>query len=213
MLNRVCKKCGEEKAIEAFPIHTPATGARRHECQACYDNRMKAWYKGNQDRVLQHRATEYAKRKFRVWTEEEKARKREVSNRRGETLRDVVYTAYGSVCACCGEDEVNFLTVDHVNNDGNEGRKVHGTGASFYRWIIKQGYPTDLQLLCYNCNIGKARNGGVCPHVSSEGSTTRVSARTEQAIGSGSVQPVRNANGDDIVSSAVKAVAAMSFEG
>lgn len=25
-------------------------------------------------------------------------------------------------------------------------------------------YPKDIQILCYNCNLGREKNGGICPH-------------------------------------------------
>lgn len=28
----------------------------------------------------------------------------------------------------------------------------------------KRPHPEGFQTLCYNCNIGKHRNGGICPH-------------------------------------------------
>lgn len=30
--------------------------------------------------------------------------------------------------------------------------------------IIDQGFPPSFRVLCYNCNSGRARNRGVCPH-------------------------------------------------
>jgi hypothetical protein len=30
--------------------------------------------------------------------------------------------------------------------------------------IIRNGYPPDFEILCFNCNCGKAVNGGICPH-------------------------------------------------
>src|SRR5579871_444113 len=73
---------------------------------------------------------------------------------------------YGKVCACCGESNPSFLTIDHVNNDGYVERssKKDCTGPSWYARIIRRGFPADLQILCYNCNMGKARCKGVCPH-------------------------------------------------
>lgn len=70
----------------------------------------------------------------------------------------------GPHCNCCGETRVAFLQVDHINNDGAKHRKEVCSG-EFYRWIIKNNFPKDLQILCANCNWGKYRNGGVCPHV------------------------------------------------
>ncbi len=81
-------------------------------------------------------------------------------------MRDEVFAAYGgSVCACCGETDIRFLTLDHINNDGGVQRKVLGRSDT-YRWAKENGFPSGLQVLCYNCNMGKAKNGGVCPHVS-----------------------------------------------
>lgn len=74
---------------------------------------------------------------------------------------------YGARCACCGESNPLFLSVDHVNNDGAEHRASIGQQASPSRvrkWIIEHGFPDGFQILCFNCNLGKARNGGVCPH-------------------------------------------------
>ena len=77
--------------------------------------------------------------------------------------REQVFDHYGRECACCGEDEPMFLQIDHINNDGNEERGYRGHH-NLYHHIIKAGFPDDLQVLCANCNHGKHRNGGICPH-------------------------------------------------
>lgn len=78
--------------------------------------------------------------------------------------KEQAYEAYGNQCACCGESEVLFLTLDHVDNDGGEHRKQIRSTDRLYVWARKNGYPPNLQLLCWNCNLGKYRNGGACPH-------------------------------------------------
>lgn len=79
-------------------------------------------------------------------------------------LRARTVAAYGGKCSCCGEQNIQFLCVDHINNDGNKHRKELG-GKNFYSWLEKHGFPQDrFQLLCYNCNFGKQVNKGVCPH-------------------------------------------------
>jgi hypothetical protein len=82
------------------------------------------------------------------------------------TLKTKVIEHYGGKCACCGEKEFYFLTVDHINNDGHLVRKEDKDmkGKKLYLWIIRNNYPVDLQILCFNCNCGKNANGGVCPH-------------------------------------------------
>jgi hypothetical protein len=71
-------------------------------------------------------------------------------------------------CQCpsgkCNITNIKFLTVDHPNNDGMKLRKVQGFGSSFYRWIIRNNFPPGFRILCWNCNSGREKNGGICPH-------------------------------------------------
>jgi len=73
---------------------------------------------------------------------------------------------YGGVkCQCCGIENPVFLTIDHVNNDGNAHRKTDWLARNnIYQWLHKHKYPEGFQVLCWNCNMGKQINGGVCPH-------------------------------------------------
>lgn len=84
---------------------------------------------------------------------------------RDKTKYDL-YEYYGNKCACCGETEMKFLSIDHVNGGGNKHRKNFCGGSSIGLMIEikRRGYPPEFQLLCMNCNSGKYRNGGVCPH-------------------------------------------------
>jgi hypothetical protein len=84
-------------------------------------------------------------------------------------LKDEVFTAYGGWrCACCGETERSFLSIDHMQNNGSKMRRegVHGHSTQFYRWLKRSGFPSDFQVLCMNCQFGKRMNKGVCPHQS-----------------------------------------------
>jgi hypothetical protein len=64
-------------------------------------------------------------------------------------------------CACCGENMIEFLTIDHINNNGAEHRREVGTKTIL--WIRRNNYPDGFQVLCYNCNCAKQYSGG-CPH-------------------------------------------------
>jgi hypothetical protein len=75
-----------------------------------------------------------------------------------------VFAHYGRQCVCCGESNPGFLSIDHMNGCGNELRKVHGNGGRLYRWLINNGFPEGFQTQCLNCNVGRAHNGGICPH-------------------------------------------------
>lgn len=88
-----------------------------------------------------------------------------LQRKRKKKIKDEVYNAYGGyVCACCGETESLFLTIDHINNDGSKQRKKLKSTASLYYWLKRNNFPIDYQVLCFNCNCGKARNKGICPH-------------------------------------------------
>lgn len=85
-------------------------------------------------------------------------------------VRTQLLAVYGYVCVCCGEVNPMFLTVDHINNDGARHRtevnngKSGGASLSYLRKILALADKSQFQTLCYNCNCGKARNGGICPH-------------------------------------------------
>ena len=71
-------------------------------------------------------------------------------------------------CACCGELEYAFLTIDHVNGRSEFGhdKKRTGskfTGSSLSAWLRRNNYPEGFQILCFNCNSAKGHYG-VCPH-------------------------------------------------
>jgi hypothetical protein len=64
-------------------------------------------------------------------------------------------------CNCCGETNIDVLTIDHINNDGFK-KRPHG-GGMLYAQIIKNNFPKEYATLCFNCNSG--RKHGECPHV------------------------------------------------
>ena len=77
------------------------------------------------------------------------------------------------VCIGCWEETTTeFLTLDHINNDGNKHRKKlrgsnkHGGGTHFYRWLRRNNYPKDnFQILCMNCNWARHNEDDkICPH-------------------------------------------------
>lgn len=112
-----------------------------------------------------------AARKWRA-TPDGKAKQKAISERRRLKLKREALDAYGGSCACCGEQHMAFLTLDHTNNDGAAHRRALGLvreragGATMYNTLKKLGWPTHppLRVLCYNCNCGRRANGGVCPH-------------------------------------------------
>ncbi len=70
-------------------------------------------------------------------------------------------------CACCGEKYIEFLTIDHINNNGSEHRKSIGVnkfGTGMHLHLFRNGFiASNYQILCLNCNSSLG-NRGYCPH-------------------------------------------------
>ncbi len=85
-------------------------------------------------------------------------------NARRQKLKFEIMTHYGGACICCGENHIEFLTIDHINGDGKKHRKE--IGPRLYAWLKRNNFPKDnFQILCFNCNNAKA-HFGYCPHQS-----------------------------------------------
>ena len=64
---------------------------------------------------------------------------------------------YGRTCECCGvEFDERFLTLEGVHPSEPEN--------DLYWWVVQNRFPASLQTICWNCNMGKRINGGLCPH-------------------------------------------------
>lgn len=107
-----------------------------------------------------------------AWRQANPDKYNEYNKKSNLKLKRETMDSYGGKCACCGETELTFLTIDHINNDGNEHRRQMAgesgnysqAGSRTYRWLRENGYPEGFQVLCANCNYGRQWNGGICPH-------------------------------------------------
>lgn len=81
-------------------------------------------------------------------------------------LRHQALLAYSNgviQCACCGELEYEFLTIDHIVPRKEHGHDQSFSGRKLYLWLKRNNYPAGFQVYCWNCNLGKHRCGE-CPH-------------------------------------------------
>ena len=141
-------------------------------CQTCLDNNKK--YRSTARGALVGKAKVAAYyQKNKVQLNNKKVAKR-------EQAKIQVMLHYGGKCACCGEDGLPFLAIDHIRGDGAEKRrnKEHSHGNSFYKWIIDNNFPSDLQVLCHSCNFAK-KTADQCPHQT--GDVVRLCARERAA--------------------------------
>jgi hypothetical protein len=148
-----------------------ASARYRERNREKFNQRMRDWREANRDKARQQ-SREYRNRKLANATPEEaaaiRAAEADKTKRNQQRRKDSVFAAYGGYkCACCGETERLFLSIDHIHNNGNVERKSDAYGSSgtaFYLWLCKHNFPSGYQVLCMNCQIGKHKNGGVCPH-------------------------------------------------
>ncbi len=77
-----------------------------------------------------------------------------------------ILKSFGGKCACCGDDDLTHLCIDHINNDGSLKREEgDGSGVDILsklsRGLLNK---EEYQILCFNCNYSKHENGGTCIH-------------------------------------------------
>jgi hypothetical protein len=79
-------------------------------------------------------------------------------------VKNEVFQKYGGYkCNCCGEETIEFLTVDHINGGGKRHRKE--IRIDFYLWLKRNKFPDGFQILCMNCQFGR-KKCIECPHKS-----------------------------------------------
>ncbi len=131
--------------------------------RAAHPDHCRRYYKKYRE---EHRSERNKYKKLYCTQNPDKVRRWRLTKYR--KLRDEVYAHYGGyICACCGETTREFLTIDHIDGNGNEHRRSIGigkAGSKFYYWLKKNNYPSGFQILCFNCNCGRERNKGICPH-------------------------------------------------
>lgn len=145
-MSRWLKDDAKEKALYAREWSKTEAGIAYRKKHAEY---AKEWRRKNKDRFHANQKKCYDKMRL-------------------ETLRH--YSKEIPECSCCGETEILFLHIDHIDGNGAEHRRemmrdqgyVSG-GNNLPYWLKKNGYPNGFQVLCANCNLGK-RIAKDCPH-------------------------------------------------
>lgn len=84
------------------------------------------------------------------------------SKRETAEIKRRVLTHYSRgilACVKCGFSNIDALSIDHINGNGNQHRRELGDkrGVKFYKWLIAEEFPEGYQTLCMNCQFIKAR--------------------------------------------------------
>lgn len=162
-----CCRCGEIKPLSEYYINRKNKGGLDYHCKKCHKEHNKKY-----PRPASYMRDYYAKNKKRMLYQEKEYHKRRPDVRKRASrkyrmkIKSQCFTHYGGnppKCACCGESQYEFLSIDHINNDGAKQRRELN-GMNIYLWLIKHDFPEGYQVLCMNCQFGKRINDGVCPH-------------------------------------------------
>lgn len=138
---KTCPDCKQSFPAnhQHFYTHTRAKDGLDTYCKGCKYKRNRQYAINNPDKV---------KRWTRKWSQK---------------VKREVLDYYGSICACCGVTDIEFLTLDHIQGGGRRDREqIRREGASFYRWV-RDNKPDTLRVLCWNCNASLGMQG-YCPH-------------------------------------------------
>lgn len=176
-LGKICSSCKQAKPFCEYGKDNHRWDGINRKCKECARAYEKLYRPKSKIRAKKRREIDMAKGVCR-WCRGPKDRPdkimcatcREKNNKWNRDkrlfLRKTVYDYYGNKCACCGETEPLFLTIDHINENGAEFRKKMKGSCTYrcHRWIINNNFPDTVQILCRNCNTGKHMNGGICPH-------------------------------------------------
>jgi hypothetical protein len=161
-ITRVCRLCGEENP-SAFGKDKNSKDGLKSICLICARLRHKksnAAYKARTGKSY-----------VQAWKDRDpahaKAIAKSVKHRFNRKNKIFVLRHYGGNpprCLCCGEAEIDFLTIDHVNGGGREHQREIRRG-SIVQWLWEQrrAFPLGFQVLCFNCNCAKGHYGS-CPH-------------------------------------------------
>lgn len=151
------KKIYYQENRDNILIQKKEYGLKTKEKRCIY---REKYYNKNKDKILE-RAKEY-KSKPEV---AERIKKQE--KQRNEQNRMFLLSRYsdnnGLSCKCCGENIVEFLSIDHIGGVKEEEKHPNGNRKALFYYLKEKGFPDGYQVLCYNCNLSKGFYGE-CPH-------------------------------------------------
>lgn len=158
MVDQICTKCYISKPLSQYHKSKANPNGVVRYCKTCVSALHKV-YRKEHLALYRERSLIYNK------NNREKLAERQRKNNR--FLRAEAFFAYSPTkepsCACCGMTGYDFLSLDHINNDGAAHRRTNPESKALARWARKNNYPPVIQVLCMNCNFAKGKYG-FCPH-------------------------------------------------
>lgn len=156
---KVCNGCHKILPITDFPKNKSTIDGLGYRCKPCGTKSSRTLYYADIQKSRKDACDRY-------WKDHDKKRQQDYTNRyKRRVLTLIHYGGNPPKCACCGEDALEFLCIDHSNRGGDKHRRIINSkgGRDFYMWLHKNGYPKGFRVLCHNCNMALGLYG-YCPH-------------------------------------------------
>lgn len=139
--------------------HKEELKQKRHEHYLAHKDEVMA-----KTRAYSIAHPEVGKEARKQWRERNREHVRDLAEYNRIKRKLEVLAELGEVCACCGNDDFEFLTVDHINGGGHQHRTVVGIGGNFYNAVLRDpDAKSKYRVLCMNCNFALGMYGR-CPH-------------------------------------------------
>jgi hypothetical protein len=150
-----CCFCKQFKSLTDFHNQSGSNDGKQGKCKSCAKDYRRLWYSTHPHRLEWRRSMDKPDVRRRI----EKRRRLRHWNLRLEMI-----AAYGGKCSCCGINDPQFLTLEHLKGGGREHRRRLHKSGNIYLELKNLGWPKeDYTCLCFNCNSAKG-HFGVCPH-------------------------------------------------
>jgi len=163
-----CYRCGKDRPLEDFGKNCSKPDGKSTECRKCKSNQDKEYRRRNKEKVKAQKHEYYLEHRDEIiqkacrWAKDNPVEHNSRCKKIKEKQKLTVFSEYCDdvvKCKSCDENDIEILTIDHIDGNGAEHRREIGMagrgGDPFYQWLKKNNYPDGFQVLCYNCNFRK----------------------------------------------------------
>ena len=155
-----CVKCGEKdhRFLDFDHINDDGTNQRKKHTTSVLFYKYLIKEQPKDIQLLCIYCNQKKKRKYKIYDWNNSKQKERAKSRARVMQRRLTclwhYSRTVPHCKKCGLLNIRYLHLDHINNDGNHERKKYGR-ESFYGYLIRNNFPSDLQVLCRDCHLRK----------------------------------------------------------
>ena len=157
LLLKTCKKCGENKSLDAFHNHLSTKDGKRNTCRNCTLLQNKLWATENKEKrkkaasLLYSRKKEKYKEHGRVWREKNREKWNEYGRKRSQTEQGKIQSAKFSAkrrariksATYSWEEELNTFVIDEAYSLAQRRRD-----ATKMDWHVDHIIPLKGKLVC-----------------------------------------------------------------